>query len=73
MTGAAAPVAAPITVALTGLKLTDFRNYVSLSLDLAAPIIALTGPNGAGKTNCLEAISLLTPGLWGVSPSCRAS
>ncbi len=63
---AAAPVAAPIPkpvkVALTGLKLADFRNYVSLSLDLAAPIIALTGPNGAGKTNCLEAISLLTPG-----------
>ena len=62
MTGAAAPVATPITVALTGLKLTDFRNYASLSLDLAAPLIALTGPNGAGKTNCLEAISLLTPG-----------
>jgi DNA replication and repair protein RecF len=49
-------------VALTGLKLTDFRNYSSLSLDLGAPLIALTGPNGAGKTNCLEAISLLTPG-----------
>ena len=62
MTGAAAPVATPIAVALTGLKLTDFRNYASLSLDLAAPLIALTGPNGAGKTNCLEAISLLTPG-----------
>ncbi len=49
-------------MALTGLKLTDFRNYASLSLDLAAPLVALTGPNGAGKTNCLEAISLLTPG-----------
>ena len=55
-------IATPIAVALTGLKLTDFRNYSSLSLDLAAPLIALTGPNGAGKTNCLEAISLLTPG-----------
>ena len=62
MSQAAAPVTTPITVALTGLKLTDFRNYASLSLDLAAPLIALTGPNGAGKTNCLEAISLLTPG-----------
>ena len=59
---AAAPVAKPVKVALTGLKLTDFRNYASLSLDLAAPLIVLTGPNGAGKTNCLEAISLLTPG-----------
>ena len=55
-------IATPIAVALTGLKLTDFRNYSSLSLDLAVPLIALTGPNGAGKTNCLEAISLLTPG-----------
>ena len=54
--------AVPITVALSGLKLTDFRNYASLSLDLAAPLIALSGPNGAGKTNCLEAISLFTPG-----------
>ncbi len=62
MTRGAAPVAAPVTVALTGLKLTDFRNYASLSLGFAAPLIALTGPNGAGKTNCLEAISLLTPG-----------
>jgi DNA replication and repair protein RecF len=62
MNGAAAPVARPVKVALTGLKLTDFRNYAALSLDLSAPLIALTGANGAGKTNCLEAISLLTPG-----------
>ncbi|HSG95239.1 MAG TPA: AAA family ATPase, partial [Afifellaceae bacterium] len=54
--------AAPVAVALTGLKLTDFRNYASLSLELGAPLIALTGANGAGKTNCLEAISLLSPG-----------
>ena len=54
--------AAPVKVALTGLKLTDFRNYAALSLDFTAPLIALAGPNGAGKTNCLEAISLLTPG-----------
>jgi len=62
MTRGAAPVASPVTVTLRGLKLTDFRNYASLSLGLAAPLIALTGANGAGKTNCLEAISLLTPG-----------
>jgi DNA replication and repair protein RecF len=58
----ARPVPKPVKVALTGLKLTDFRNYATLSLELAAPLVALTGPNGAGKTNCLEAISLLTPG-----------
>ncbi len=62
MTRATAPVPNPVKVALTSLKLTDFRNYASLSLGLAAPLIALTGPNGAGKTNCLEAVSLLTPG-----------
>lgn len=62
MTRGAAPVASPVTVTLRGLKLTDFRNYASLSLTFSAPLIALTGPNGAGKTNCLEAISLLTPG-----------
>jgi len=62
MTGRAAPAPAPVTVGLTGLKLTQFRNYSSLSLEFAAPLIVLTGPNGAGKTNCLEAISLLTPG-----------
>jgi len=56
------PVPKPVKVALTGLKLTNFRNYAALSLELAAPLVALTGPNGAGKTNCLEAISLLTPG-----------
>lgn len=44
------------------LRLTDFRNYASLSLELDARPVALTGPNGAGKTNLLEAVSLLAPG-----------
>ncbi len=44
------------------LRLTDFRNYASLTLDLGPQPVALTGPNGAGKTNLLEAVSLLTPG-----------
>lgn len=44
------------------LRLGDFRNYISLSLDLDHRPVVLTGPNGAGKTNLLEAVSLLVPG-----------
>ncbi|HEX5957467.1 MAG TPA: AAA family ATPase, partial [Hyphomicrobiaceae bacterium] len=44
------------------LRLTDFRNYVALSLDVGPGPIVLTGPNGAGKTNLLEAVSLLSAG-----------
>src|SRR5436853_163309 len=44
------------------LSLTHFRNYRAASLQADADLIALVGPNGAGKTNCLEAISLLSPG-----------
>ena len=54
------------------VSLHAFRNYPSLSLDLADSdgsqgaeppgIIALVGPNGAGKTNLLEALSLFSPG-----------
>jgi len=44
------------------LKLTGFRNYASLSLDLDERHVVLTGDNGAGKTNLMEALSLLTPG-----------
>jgi DNA replication and repair protein RecF len=53
---------APARVALNALSLTDLRNYASLQLSFAAPLIVLTGSNGAGKTNLLEGISLLTPG-----------
>ncbi len=44
------------------LSLTQFRNYRSGSLTTRGDLIVLVGPNGAGKTNCLEAISLLSPG-----------
>lgn len=50
------------SVYLTRLKLTDFRNYGQLSLDLDQRHVVLTGENGAGKTNLLEAVSFLSPG-----------
>lgn len=59
-TGRAASAAT--RAAITSLKLTNFRNYASLSLALDERPVVLTGPNGAGKTNLLEAISFLSPG-----------
>lgn len=53
---------APAPVEISKLKLTNFRNYLSLAVDLSPGAIVLTGDNGAGKTNLLEAISLLSPG-----------
>lgn len=46
------------------IRLTNFRSYESLRLDLgdAMEPVVLTGHNGAGKTNVLEAISFLAPG-----------
>jgi DNA replication and repair protein RecF len=44
------------------LRLTNFRNYAELALDVGPGPIVLTGPNGAGKTNLMEAVSLLSPG-----------
>jgi DNA replication and repair protein RecF len=49
-------------VHLSRLKLTDFRNYARLSLELKPGAVVFTGENGAGKTNLLEAISILSPG-----------
>ncbi|CTQ44271.1 MULTISPECIES: DNA replication/repair protein RecF [Roseibium] len=50
------------TARLTRLSLTGFRNYSTLTLPMAARMVAFVGPNGAGKTNILEAISFLTAG-----------
>ena len=49
-------------VSLTSLKLTDFRNYRQLAVELDWRHVVLTGENGAGKTNLMEAVSLLSPG-----------
>lgn len=56
----AVPRAQPCAV--RRLRLSNFRNYSHLALDLAAPVVVLSGANGAGKTNLLEAISFLSPG-----------
>lgn len=47
---------------LSEIKLTAFRNYSSVSVDIAPKHVVLTGANGAGKTNLMEAVSLLSPG-----------
>ncbi len=52
----------PHKVSLSRLKLSDFRNYAGLSLDLDTRHVVLTGDNGAGKTNLMEAVSFLSPG-----------
>jgi DNA replication and repair protein RecF len=52
----------PRRVAVTRLRLTNFRSYRALDLSSGPSTVALVGPNGAGKTNILEAISLLSPG-----------
>ena len=44
------------------LSLTHFRSYRAASVETRGDSVVLVGPNGAGKTNCLEAISLLSPG-----------
>ncbi|TBW40470.1 DNA replication/repair protein RecF [Siculibacillus lacustris] len=49
-------------VAVTTLRLGDFRNHAALALDGDARHVVLAGDNGTGKTNVLEALSLLTPG-----------
>ena len=47
---------------LSTLKLSEFRNYTTLSLNLLNRHIVLYGDNGAGKTNILESVSFLSPG-----------
>lgn len=44
------------------VRLTNFRNYASLSLNAAPGPVVLTGSNGSGKTNLLEAVSMLSAG-----------
>jgi DNA replication and repair protein RecF len=52
----------PFRTSITRLRLTNYRNYTALALDLDPRSVVLTGANGAGKTNLLEAVSFLSPG-----------
>ena len=61
MTDSASPTLAK-AVAIRRLRLTGYRSYAALDLELTRAPILLFGPNGAGKTNLLEAVSFLTPG-----------
>src|SRR5262245_65955104 len=54
------PAGGPL--AIRQLRLTEFRNYRRLRLDLEPLPVVLVGDNGAGKTNLLEAVSFLAPG-----------
>jgi DNA replication and repair protein RecF len=49
-------------LAVTQLRLANFRSYATGALALSGAPVVLAGPNGAGKTNILDAISLLSPG-----------
>jgi DNA replication and repair protein RecF len=49
-------------LALVRLSLVNFRSYSEAEMAVAPGPVVLAGPNGTGKTNCLEAISLLSPG-----------
>jgi len=49
-------------LAVTHLRLTNFRSYAAGTLALSGAPVVLAGSNGAGKTNILDAISLLSPG-----------
>lgn len=48
--------------ALRQLHLRQFRNYETTAIPFESHVTVLFGANGAGKTNCLEAISLFSPG-----------
>ena len=44
-------------LAVTRLRLTNFRSYASGEIAVSAAPLELAGPTGAGKTNELDAIS----------------
>lgn len=48
-----------VPIFITHLSLTDFRNYLSLELELPRGGVVLVGDNAQGKSNLLEAVYLL--------------
>src|SRR5271168_5338060 len=72
------PPVAPPPIALTSLKIRDFRGIGSLDLDFRGPdglpnnLVVLAGPNGSGKTAVLEAALIAAGGReLAVGPSGR--
>jgi DNA replication and repair protein RecF len=47
-------------VRVTGLTLSDFRNYSRLELPLTSGLTVVVGANGQGKTNLLEALMMVS-------------
>ena len=47
---------------LKSLRLSQFRNWNALALDIEPGLTLVLGPNGAGKTNLLEAVTLASLG-----------
>ncbi len=47
---------------LKNIALTNYRNFLSLDLELTQKGLILLGDNGIGKTNVLEAASMCAPG-----------
>jgi DNA replication and repair protein RecF len=43
-------------LAVTRLRLTNFRSYVAGELSVSGAPVVLAGPNGAGKNNVLDAL-----------------
>ena len=60
--GGAPKLFAEAKLAVTHVRLTNFRSYAGGEIAVSAAPVVLAGPNGAGKTNLLDAISLLSPG-----------
>src|SRR5271155_4234503 len=62
------PPVDPPPIALTSLKIRDFRGIDSLDLDFRGPdglpnnLVVLAGPNGSGKTAVLEAALIAAGG-----------
>ncbi len=47
---------------ISNIKLTNFRNFKTKSLELSDKITVIVGANGIGKTNILESLFLLSTG-----------
>ncbi len=60
--GAPSPIPGTARLAVTHLRLINFRSYGTAEIAAGYGPVVLAGPNGAGKTNLLDGISLLAPG-----------